>query len=68
MEVIQFSASRSLQVQRFQFEIKITDTALLWGEITFALFGCFFLGEGPKGPSAPRASQRPTETEKHPKT
>ena len=42
MEVIQSSASRSLQVQRFQFEIKITDMALLWGEITFALFGCFF--------------------------
>ena len=54
MEVIQFSASRSLQVQRFQFEIKITDTALLWGEITFALFGCFFWG-GTQGAISPES-------------
>ena len=56
MEVIQFSASRSLQVQRFQFEIKslISDTALLWGEITFALFGCFFWG-GTQGAISPES-------------
>ena len=76
MEVIQFSASRSLQVQRFQFEIKslISDTALLWGEITFALFGCFFWGRGSRGhqpwelvnaPLERKSTQRPERRTMH---
>ena len=74
MEVIQFSASRSLQVQRFQFEIKITDMALLWGEITFSLFGCFFLGRDSRGhqprelvnaPLELKSTQRPERRTMH---